>query len=578
MVTSVPAKRDIGAALRYRSGCAKHRTRAPVRRPWIIPVALFAGWGALFGVPVFTTFTDITATAKIAFRNQASHTPEKYLLETMGAGVAVLDYDGDGLLDIFFVNGAALPGMDKSEPRYWNRLYRNRGDGTFADVTEAAGIKGSGYGMGVAVADYDNDGRPDLFITNFGHNLLYHNEGNGRFRNVTSEAGVAGGGWSTGAAFLDYDRDGQLDLFVARYLDWDFSNNPWCGPQRVKQRGYCHPNAFNAVTHLLYHNEGHGRFREVSRQTGIAAHPGKGLGVAINDYDGDGWPDILVANDSVAQQLFHNNGNGTFSEVALEAGVAFNQNGRSFAGMGVDFSDFNNDGKPDIFLNALSLEGYALFRNTGKLFDDDSDAMGISRITRLSSGWGTKFVDFDNDGRKDLFVAQGHVMDTISIDEPSIPYLQKPLLLRNTGRQFVDVSSGSGPAFDKPLASRGAAFGDLNNDGCIDIVVNNNDDAPLVFRNDCATLKRNWILIRTVGTNGNRDGIGARVRLVSESGRAQYMYVSTASSYLSASDPRVHFGLGNDTRIREIEVQWPSGKTQRISNPKANQILTIREP
>lgn len=539
---------------------------------------LCASLAALPGTPVFTTFTDITQSARIVFRHQASHTPEKYLIETMGAGVALLDYDGDGLLDVFFVNGAALPGMDKSDPRYWNRLYRNLGNGAFADVTEISGLKGAGYGMGAAVADYDNDGRPDLFITNFGSNLLYHNEGNGHFRDVTSEAGVAGDGWSTGAAFVDYDRDGRLDLFVARYLDWDFSHNPWCGPQRAKQRGYCHPNAFNAVAHLLYHNEGGGRFRDVSGQAGIAVHPGKGLGVAINDYDGDGWPDILVANDSVAQQLFHNNRSGTFSEVALEAGVAYNQGGRSFAGMGVDFSDFNNDGTPDIFMNALSFEGYTLWRNTGRLFDDDSDAAAISRITRLSSGWGTKFADFDNDSRKDLFVAQGHVMDTISIDNPSIQYRQKPLLLRNMGRQFTDVSRSGGPAFNRSLASRGAAFGDLNNDGCIDIVVNNNDDAPLVLRNDCAVLKHNWILIRTVGTTSNRDGIGARVRMSPESGPVQYMYVSTASSYLSASDPRVHFGLGNETRIRDIEIQWPSGKTQRISNPNPNRILIVTEP
>lgn len=545
---------------------------------WIFAGLLCASLAAPGDSPVFTTFTDITQRARVAFHHQASHTPEKYLIETMGAGVALLDYDGDGLLDIFFVNGAALPGMDKSDARYWNRLYRNLGNGAFADVTEAAGIKGSGYGMGVAVADYDNDGHPDIFVANFGHNLLYHNEGNGHFRDVTSEAGVAGDGWSTGAAFVDYDRDGRPDLFVARYLDWNLSNNPWCGPQRVKQRGYCHPNAFNAVTHLLYHNEGNGRFREVSGQAGIAAYPGKGLGVAINDYDADGWPDFFVANDSVAQQLFHNNRNGTFSEVALEAGVAYNQSGRSFAGMGADFSDFNNDGKPDIFVNALSLEGYTLFRNTGGFFDDDSGGAGISRITKLSSGWGTKFVDFDNDGRKDLFVAQGHVMDTISIDNPSISYRQKPLLLRNMGRQFADLSSSGGPAFNKPLASRGAAFGDLDNDGCIDIVVNNNDDAPLVLRNDCAVLKHNWILIRTAGTTSNRDGIGARVRMLTESGRAQYAYVSTASSYLSASDPRVHFGLGNETRIREIEIEWPSGKAQRILNPKANRILTITEP
>lgn len=524
-------------------------------------------------------FTDNTAGSGIRFRHAAAHTPEKYLIETMGSGVGLLDFDGDGLLDIFFVNGATVPLFDKSDPRFWNRLYRNRGDGTFADVTESAGVRGSGYGMGVAVGDYDNDGRPDIFVTNYGANILYHNEGEGRFRDVTAEAGVATGGWSTSAVFLDYDRDGRLDLFVTRYLEWNPQTNPPCGPQKANQRGYCHPNAFPATTHRLFHNDGGGRFRDVSRESGIERHPGKGLGVAINDFDLDGWPDIVVANDSEPQQLFRNNHNGGFTEMALEQGIAFNDNGQSFAGMGVDFADYDNDGKPDIFINALSLQGYVLFRNAGNVFDDDSDRTGLTRTTQAFSGWGAKIADFDNDGWKDLFVVQGHVMDTIAIDQPHISYRQKPLLLRNVRSGFVDVSESAGVPFQKALAARGAAFGDLDNDGWLDVVVNTNDGRPVILKNNPGTARRNWLEIRTIGTASNRDGIGARVRVTTASGRRQFGYVSTASSYLSANDARLHFGLGEADPIREIQVQWPSGRVQVLSGATAtNRSISVTEP
>jgi hypothetical protein len=527
-------------------------------------------------------FTDVTSAAKIRFQHHASHTSQKYLIETMGAGVAWLDYDGDGNLDLFFVNGARLgdplaPGKapDKPDARYWNRLYRNTGHGTFEDVTERAGVRGGVYGMGVAVGDYDNDGRPDLYVTGFGRNQLFHNEGNGTFRDVTDQAGLAGGGWSTGAAFLDYDGDGRLDLFVARYLDWDFSKNIWCGPEKVQQRGYCHPNAFPAITHLLFHNEGNGKFRDVSQSSGIASYPGKGLGVAINDSNGDGRPDILVANDSVAEQLFLNRGDGTFAEAALDRGVAYNSKGSSFAGMGVDWNDYNNDGWPDIFLNALSLQGYVLLRNMQGEYEDVSDAAGLSAITLPYSGWGAKFMDYDNDGWKDLFVAQGHVMDTISADYPSISYRQRLLLLRNASGRYEDDSARGGPSFQTPLAARGAAFGDFDNDGWLDMVVSTNDGPPVVLRNNGG--KNHWILIQTVGTASNRDGIGARIHITGESGLEQYGYVSTASSYLSASDKRVHFGLGSDRRISRIEVHWPSGIVQTLKDVVADQVLTVRE-
>ena len=529
------------------------------------------------------TFTDVTAKVGIQFQHQASRTSQKYLIETMGAGVAWLDYDGDGWLDLFFVNGAALEDPqpegklpDKSDARYWNRLYRNNGGETFEDVTEDSGLRGEGYGMGVAVGDYDNDGRPDLYVTNFGMNLLYHNEGNGTFKDVTEHAGVDASAWSVGTTFLDYDRDGHLDLIVVRYLDWDFTNNPWCGPHRVKERGYCHPNAFQSVTHLLYQNQGDGTFRDVSTSAGIAAHPGKGLGVAVNDYDLDGWPDILIANDSVAQQLFYNNTDGTFTERALEEGVAYNSDGRAFAGMGVDFNDYNNDGWPDVFVNALSLEGYVLIRNSKGQLEDTSDQAGISRISKPYSGWGTKFMDYDNDGWKDLFVAQGHVMDTISIDFPQISYKQRLIMMRNQGGGFQDVSESAGSAFRLPRAGRGAAFGDFNNDGFMDVAVNQNDGPPLLLRN--GGNKASWILIQTVGVASNRDGIGALIRIVGESGLEQFSVVSTASSYLSASDKRVHFGLGSERSIKELEIRWPSRAVQHLKGVDTNQLLTVEEP
>jgi hypothetical protein len=527
-------------------------------------------------------FADATTQAGVRFRHHASRTTQKYLIETMGAGVAWLDYDGDGLLDLFFVNGAALEDPmpkgkppDKSDPRYWNRLYRNLGRGAFADVTTQSAVRGEGYGMGVAVGDYDNDGRPDLYVTNFGRNLLYHNEGNGSFRDVTTAAGVSGGGWSTGAAFFDYDRDGHLDLVVARYLNWDFENNPWCGPKKADRRGYCHPSAFLPVTHLLFRNEGNGVFRDVSVKSGVAAHPGKGLGVAINDCDLDGWPDLVVANDSVAQQLFRNNSDGTFTERALEAGLAYNGNGVAFAGMGVDLNDYDNDGWPDAFFNALSLEAYVLLRNAKGEFEDVSAETAVSRLTMPYSGWGTRFIDYDNDGWKDLFVAQGHVMDTISIDFPEIPYQQRPLMLRNRAGRFENVSSSCGEVFRRPYASRGAAFGDLDNDGFLDIAVNNNDGIPLLLRNQGRG--RNWIVLELIGSRSNRDGIGASIRMTGGSGRKQYGFVTTASSYLSASDRRVHFGLGSDSTIREIEIRWPSGRVTSLKDVSANRILSIRE-
>jgi hypothetical protein len=534
--------------------------------------------------PALPVFADVTAKSQIRFVNRASRTSRKYLPESMGGGAAAFDYNNDGLLDIYLVNGAALndpmkPGQtpDKHDPRYWNRLYRNNGDGTFTDVTEAAGVQGTQYGMGVAVADYDNDGWEDLFVTGLGHNTLYHNNGDGTFTDVTRQAGVEGIGWSAGAAFVDYDRDGLLDLVVSRYLTWSFSQDIWCGEHKPGYRAYCSPDLFEPITNVLYHNDGHGRFRDVSREAGLSSAAGKGLGIAINDYDGDGWPDIFIANDSVAEQLFHNRHNGTFEEVALAAGVAYDEDGRTFAGMGADFDDYDNDGWPDIFVNALANQRYALFRNLKGSFEYVTNRTGLGAASILHSGWGAKLFDYDNDGWKDLFVGQGHVMDNIQLTQPNIRYLEPPLLLRNGKGKFSNVSAKSGPPFQQPRASRGVAFGDLDNDGFIDIVMNCNDEAAVILRNQGGN-GNHWLAVNTVGTKTNRDGIGARIKLTLPDGTVQYGFVSTASSYLSASDKRVHFGLGAQKAATLLEITWPSGKTQRLENVKADQVVTVKEP
>ena len=527
-------------------------------------------------------FQDLTAGSGVDFRCEGSPTSQKYLIETMVGGVAILDYDVDGRLDLYFVNGARLedpmpPGAepDKSAPRFWNRLYRNNGDGTFTDVAEEAGVQDRYYGMGAAVGDYDNDGDPDLYVTNFGRNTLFRNNGDGTFTDVTEAAGVGGGGWSSAAGFLDYDRDGDLDLFVSRYLVWDFEHNPYCGPPDA--RAYCHPATFPTITHLLYRNNGDGTFTDVSRQAGFADTPGYGLGVAFNDYDRDGWPDIFVANDKVAEQLYRNRGDGTFEEVALEAGLAFNEEGGTFSGMGVDFADYDNDGWPDIVVTALANERYALFRNEEGFFNYESDSTGLSRETHRSSGWGLKLVDFDNDGWKDLFVGQSHVMDNIEMVRPSTPYREPMLLLRNEGGRFRDVSEGRGDAFEIPRVARGVAFGDLDNDGFVDVVVNCLNCPAVILRNQGGN-GNHWLAVALSGTLSNRDGIGARLRVVTASGLEQYAFASPTGSYQSANDKRVHFGLGRDATVKLLEIAWPSGCVQRLRDVKADRTLVVEEP
>jgi enediyne biosynthesis protein E4 len=533
--------------------------------------------------PAPVTFTDITQQSGITFKHAASPTSRKYLPETMGGGVALFDYDNDGRLDIYFTNGAALADPmssdarpDKRDPRFWNRLYHQKADGTFEDVTERAGVKGNGYSFGVAAGDFDGDGFVDLYVTAYGGNTLYRNRGDGTFEDVTKRLGVGASGWSTSAGWFDYDNDGRLDLFVARYMDWDFGRGDlFCGQPSV--RAYCHPDNFKPVTNLLFHQKADGTFEDVSAQAKIADAPGKGLGVAFADFDGDGFTDIFVANDSVRETLFHNRGDGTFEDIALLSGAGYDENGKTFAGMGVDVADYDNDGRPDIFITTLSNETYPLYRNNGDLtFTYTTQTSGIGQISLPYSGWGTHFLDMDNDGLRDLFVAQGHVLDTIEKTTSYLTYKQTPLLLRNTGHGFVNVSAAAGAPFQLPLAARGAAVGDLDNDGDTDIVICQTNGPPVILRNNNST-KNHWLGLALAGTKTNRQALGARVIITDTTGRRQTFDVTNAGSYLSSSDPRVLVGLGTASGVSLIEIRWPGGQRQVVSKPELDRYLTIKE-
>ena len=524
--------------------------------------------------------------AGLRFQFRNSPTSQKYLIETMGGGVAIFDYDNDGWPDIFFVNGAALKdphpagqSPDKSAPEYWNRLYRNNHDGTFTDVTSKAGLRGTGYGMGAAVGDYNNDGFPDLLVTNYGGAVLYRNNGDGTFTDVTQASHLKTEGWTTGAGFLDYDNDGCLDLFISRYLEWNFTaGGMFCGVEKPGGRAYCHPDEFKPVSNYLFRGNCSGSFTDVSEASHIAAAKGKGLGVAFGDFNGDGRLDIYVANDSAPQLLFRNNGDGTFTEIGAAAGVGYNEDGRVFSGMGAAVADLDDDGFPDILATALPYEYYALFHNLRDgTFADASVTSDLAQLTRPYGGWGIHVFDFDNDGRKELFLANGHVMDNISVTQPHLQYKQPPVLLRYDDGKFTDISAASGDVFKSSWAARGAAFGDLDNDGDIDIVVSDYKGPAHLLRNQGGN-RNHWIALDLRGTRSNRDAIGAKIRLTSGSGKVQYGMVSPAGSYLSANDRRVFFGIGAETSIREISVAWPSGLAQTIEQPAPDRILKIVEP
>jgi hypothetical protein len=524
-------------------------------------------------------FQDLIEASGIKFQLKNSISPQRYSIETMMGGVAVFDYNNDGLLDIFFTNGAAIPSLEKSDPSFYNRLYRNNGDGTFTDVTEQAGVKGVGYSMGVAAADYDNDGFVDLYIAGVNRNQLLHNNGDGTFTDVTEKAGVSGmvpklgKAWAVAAGWFDYNNDGLLDLLVINYLDYNIADCKLCSIDGF--RTYCDPTNFKGTPNILYRNNGDGTFTDVSAQSHIGQYIGKGMGLAFADYDNDGFTDVFVSNDTFPNFLFHNYGDGTFKDVALETGVAYTSTGDVVAGMGAEFRDLNNDGLPDIFHTAMFGNTFPLYKNTGGQFDDITEVSGLTTFSRRMTAWSTGAFDFDNDGYKDLFIGGGAILDN-ELEVLHRPSLLPNGLLRNNGNfTFTDVGPGAGASFTVPKAHRGAAFGSFNNDGKIDIVVNILNDKPQLFMNRTAN-GNHWIILKLVGTKDNRDGLGTKIKVTTAEG-VQYNHATTAVGYSSSSDKRVHFGLGKAAIVDKIELQWPTGVKQVLTHVKADQILTVAE-
>jgi hypothetical protein len=524
-------------------------------------------------------FTDITREAGITFRHVNGMAGKFYYPETFGSGVALFDYDRDGWLDILLVNGDTFPGETPPGGQHPTlALYHNNRNGTFTDVTAATGLDVSLYGMGVAVGDYDNDGYDDVYITGLDHSLLFHNEGGARFRDVTAGAGVGNAGhWGTSVAWLDYDNDGRLDLFVCNHIHWSTETEQVC--RQGDRRIYCGPLVYNADSCRLFHNEGGGRFRDVTRAAGVEKAVGKSLGVAIWDVDGDRYPDILVANDLSTNYLFHNRRDGTFEEMGITAGIAYGADGMARSGMGIDVADTRNDGTAQVLVSNFAREPNSFFVQESPgalLFQDRTYETGMGEPSLLSLGFGLVFLDYDNDGFKDAFITNGHVQPEIALYEAPETFAQRPLLFHNRGDGvFDEVSAKMGPAFQTALVGRGAACGDIDNDGDLDLIHTGNGGSPQLLRNDMGN-RHAWLQIRLIGTRSNRDGIGAEVRLRVGQRRLRDQ-VRSGSSYLSASDPRLHVGLGDAASVDEIEVRWPSGAVDRLQNVKANQILTLTE-
>jgi hypothetical protein len=527
-------------------------------------------------------FEEIAQKSGLQMLVENSPTPQHNQVETMIAGVGLLDYNRDGLLDIYVVNGAAIPSLRKETEKYFNRLFRNNGDGTFSDVTKKAGVAGEGYGMGVAVGDYDNDGWPDLFLANVTANQLFHNNGNETFSDVTGRAGLSGAEykatkmWAVAAGWLDYNQDGWLDLFVSNYCRWRVNEDPPC--QVNGQRFYCNPNLYEPLRNSLYRNNGDGTFQEVSEETGIASHPGRGMGVAFADLDDDGFTDIFVANDKSPNFIFKNLAGKKFEEVAIPAGVAFGEEGYTLSGMGVDLRDVNNDGRVDIFHTAVELETFPLYLNQGGwLFHNVTASSGLGRLTAQMSGWSNGIYDFDNDGWKDLFVARSNVLDNVSLAQPHRRYPEPNSIFRNLGNgRFQDASASAGEDFQQEAPHRGAAFGDLDNDGRVDAVVTVLGGNIKLFRN-ISMDKNHWLSLVLVGKKSNRMGLGAKVKIVTPDGAVQHNHATTSTGYAASSDPRIHFGLGINQKVKELEILWPNGKKQVLRELRADQILTITE-
>jgi hypothetical protein len=523
-------------------------------------------------------FRDIARAAGITFRHDNAATSEKYLIETMGSGCGWIDFDQDGLLDLYLVNGAATKVYRPQHPLR-SALYRNNGDGTFTNVTEKAGVGAEGlFGMGVAVGDYDNDGYPDLHVIGYGRSILYHNNGDGTFSDVTAAAGVSNQGkWGSSAAWFDYDNDGRLDLVVANYVDWSPENNVWCGEHAPGRRGYCRPNAYHGQTPTLFHNDGGGKFTDVSRSSGLGAKRGNGLGVVTFDYDNDGWQDVFIANDGMENFLFHNHHDGTFTELANLAGVAVSADGAPEAGMGTDAGDTLGDGWQDLIVTHLDFEQARLYRNhKDGSFEDATSAAKLAYATFHYSGFGTRFMDYDNDDARDLFMANGHILDNINLFHAETTYAEPKLMFRNTGHGiFENVSNKLGSDLKEPRVSRGAAVADFDNDGDLDVLVSNNGQTPQLLRNEGGNASH-WVEIFLIGTRSNRDGVGARVR-ISAGGSVMYDQRKGGMSYQSAQDPRLHFGLGNRTEVDSVEIQWPSGITTKLGKLRCDQIIAIKE-
>lgn len=516
-------------------------------------------------------FDDVVAESGVDFVLHNFPTPEKHMIETMAGGLAVFDYDGDGRPDIFFTNGAPIPALKKSSPESFNRLYHNEGGLRFRDVTEAAGVAGDGYSMGAAAADYDNDGRPDLFVAGVNRNILYRNAGNGRFEDVTERAGIKSGKWAVAAGWFDYDNDGRLDLWIVHYAKWTPATDRYCGDTARGIRIYCHPKYYEGLASTLYRNRGDGTFEDVSVKAGIGAFAGRGMSVAFADYDGDGFQDVFVTNDNMPNFLFHNRGNGTFEEVALLAGVALKSDGKPVASMGADFRDYNNDGLPDILFTALAGETFPLFKNDGK--GGFSDATYPSRLGALSlhhSGWGVGLFDFDNDGWKDIFTSNSHVNDRVELFEPAVYKEPDRLLMNVRNGTFGDVSQAAG--LTEAKAHRGAAFADLDGDGRVDVVVSSLGEAVEIWHNVSGG-RNHWLKLKLEGRKSNRDGIGATVRVGN-----QWNVMASAVSYASSSLDGVHFGLGAAEVVARVEIAWPSGKKQVLEHVKADQVVALREP
>jgi enediyne biosynthesis protein E4 len=520
---------------------------------------------------------------RIPFRLENDETPARNAPETMPGGVAVFDYNGDGRPDIFFTNGGNIATLKKDSPKYRNRLFRNDGNGVFTDVTDAAGLAGTGYDMGVAVADYDNDGHPDLFVAGLHHSTLYHNNGDGTFTDVTVKSGLDaiinrpdpefGPFWSITAAWVDVNNDGRLDLFVVNYMQWSYSDQPLCAIQGVAD--YCSPKFYKTQPNLLFLNNGDGTFKDVSKEWGLRNHPGKGMGVGVADYDLDGRPDLFVTNDASYNSLFHNVGN-KFDEVAFDAGVALTEDGSFISGMGLDFRDINNDGYPDIVFVALNNQTFPIFQNTGKSdFREVTSSSGMRDPSRQMSGFGAGLYDFDNDGWKDLFVSRGHVE---SLSQPGQPVDQPNTVFRNPGPsgKWMPLTEEAGFTAAPAARHRGCAFADFDGDGRVDVVVTALGQEAEIWMNR-TDKSGHWLDLALRGTKSNRDGIGARIKLVTKSG-TQYNHMTTSVGYASSSDGPVHFGLGLDNRADLVEIHWPSGIVQTLQNVPADQVLSVVEP